>query len=256
MPAYKADGLVLHRINLGENDKILTLYTREHGKLSAVAKGARRVTSRISGATELFTQSRLLLATGKSLDIVTQCEIRESFPALRTDLALLARATYCCELLDRLTMERDATASEELFDLTISAFYLLQRATAFPDSIVHSYELHLLAALGYAPVLDRCVRCGGLLERRQIGFSPTLGGTLCSADRHRTEDALPLSPEALAMLQQLATAAPEMLLSLHPAPKTAAEIAKVLRWYVRYRAERDLKSADFLDQLRAASAGT
>ncbi len=252
MPAYKATGLVLHRLNLGENDKILTLYTREHGKLSAVAKGARRVTSRISGATELFTQSRLLLATGKSLDIVTQCEIRESFPGLRSDLALLARATYFCELLDRLTLEHDATASEDLFDLTVSALYLLQRAAAFPDVIVHSYELHLLATLGYAPVLDRCARCGGLLERRQVGFSPTLGGTLCSADRYRTDDALPLSPEALALLQEMAAAEPETLLALHPAPKAAAEVDKALRWYIRYRAERDLKSADFLDQLRAA----
>src|SRR5215468_2707066 len=103
MPAYTTTGLVLHRLNLGETDKILTLYTREHGKLSAVAKGARRAGSRLSGATELFTDSKFLLATGKTLDIVTQCEIRESFPALRNDLERLARATYFCELLDRMT---------------------------------------------------------------------------------------------------------------------------------------------------------
>src|SRR5579862_3611183 len=99
MPTYTADSLVLHRLNLGENDRILTLYTREHGKLSAVAKGARRATSRLVGATELFTQARVLLATGRSLDILTQCEIRASFPALRNDLERLARATYLCELL-------------------------------------------------------------------------------------------------------------------------------------------------------------
>ena len=66
MPTYTATGLVLHRLNLGETDKILTLYTHERGKISAVAKGARRATSRLSGATELFTLSRFLLATGKS----------------------------------------------------------------------------------------------------------------------------------------------------------------------------------------------
>src|SRR5579871_4481700 len=132
MPSYTAAGLVLRRINLGETDKILTLYTREHGKLSAVAKGARRAGSRLSGATELFTYSR----------------------------NLLARATYLCELLDRLTLERDATMSEELCDLTLSALYLLKRAQDYPDGVVHAYELRLLAALGYAPVLDRCVRCG------------------------------------------------------------------------------------------------
>lgn len=251
MPTYTANGLVLHRLNLGETDKILTLYTREHGKLSAVAKGVRKPNSRLSGATELFTLSRFLLATGKSLDIVTQCEIQESFPALRADLARLARATYLCELLDRLTVERDATASEELCDLTVSALYLLQRAETYPDGIVHAYELRLMAVLGYAPVLDRCVRCGQPLERRTVGFSPSLGGMLCSADRYRVEDALPLSHEAVLLLQTLFSAEPEALLALHPAPRSAAEVDKALRWYVRFRAERDLKSADFLDQLRA-----
>src|SRR5579871_1222987 len=189
MPAYTATGLVLHRLNLGETDKILTLYTREHGKLSAVAKGARRAGSRLSGATELFTDSRFLLATGKTLDIVTQCEIRESFPALRADLERLARATYFCELLDRLTQERDSLQSAELHDLTLAALALLQRENRYLDGVVHAYELQLLAELGYAPVLDRCVRCGEPLGQRPVGFSPALGGTLCAADRYRVEDA-------------------------------------------------------------------
>jgi DNA repair protein RecO (recombination protein O) len=252
MPVYTTTGLVLHRLNLGETDKILTLYTREHGKLSAVAKGARRAGSRLSGATELFTLSRLQLAIGKTLDIVTQCEIQASFPSLRNDLERLARATYFCELLDRLTVERDAASSDELCDLTVSALHLLEHVQTYLDGVVHAYELHLLAALGYAPVLDRCVRCGSPLERRQVGFSPSAGGTLCSADRYRTDDALPLSPDAVTVLQTLLAAEPDALLTLNPLPKVAAEIDKALRWYIRFRAERDLKSADFLDQLRAS----
>src|SRR5262249_41011613 len=157
-PTYPATGLVLRRTNLGETDKILTLYTREHGKLPAVAKGARRATSRMTGATELFTASRLLLATGRNLDIVTQCEIRESFPSLREDLERLARATYFCELLDAFSLERDATTSEEAFDLTLAALSLLQQAAVSLDVIVHAYELRLLALMGYAPVLDHCVK--------------------------------------------------------------------------------------------------
>lgn len=254
MPTYTATGIVVHRLNLGETDKILTLYSREHGKLSAVAKGARRPGSRLSGATELFTVSKALLATGKSLDIVTQAEVTDSFPELRVDLGLLTRATYFCELLDRFTLEHDALAAEELFDLTVSALRLLEQAGDYPDGVVHAYELHLLGALGYAPALDRCVRCGNELERRQVGFSPSLGGTLCSADRYRAEDALPLSHEAVLLLQTLLRAESEALHALAPAPKVAAEVARVLRWYIRFRADRDLKSADFLDQLRASQA--
>ena len=251
MPTYAATGLVLHRLNLGETDKILTLYTQEQGKLSAVAKGARRSNSRMSGATELFTLSRFLLGTGKSLEIVTQCEIRESFPALRNDLLSLARATYLCELLDRMTLERDTLASAELLDLTVSALTLLTHPSTYPDAIVHAYELHLLELQGYAPALDSCVRCGNPLDRRPVGFSPSQGGVLCSSDRYRADDAISLTQESLSLLQTLRIAESETLFTLSPSPKSAAEIAKALRWYIRFRTSRDLKSADFLDQLRA-----
>ena len=241
----------MHRIDLGENDRILTLFTREYGKVSAVAKGARRGKSRLSGATDLFTHSRLLLGTGKNLDVISQCEIAHSFPELRLDLERLARATYFCELLDRMTLERDAMTSQELFDLTLSALRLLQRADGYLDGVVHAYELHLLALIGYAPVLDRCVKCGELLERRQIGFSPSLGGTLCNADRYKADDAVSLSLESVETMQNLLAEDSEDLLRLHPTPKAAAEIDRALRWFVRARVDRDLKSADFLDQLRA-----
>jgi DNA repair protein RecO (recombination protein O) len=253
MPTYTADRLGLPRLTLGENDRILTLYTREHGKLSAVAKGSRRANSRLVGATELFTQSRLLLATGKSLDIITQGEIRASFPGLRNDLERLARATYLCELLDVFSHERDATASTEAFDLTVSALSLLGRENGYLDGVIHAYELRLLAILGYAPILDRCALCEATLERRPVGFSPSLGGTLCHADRNRAEDAIPLSSEALDLLQHLSEARASALLALQPAPKTVAEIDRALRWFIRFRAERALKSADFLDSLRATN---
>ena len=250
MPSYTATGLVLHRLNTGETDKILTLYTREHGKLSAIAKSARKAGSRLSGATELFTETRFLLGSGKSLEVVQQAEIQESFPGIRADLEKLARATYLCELLDRLTAESDTLQSVELYDLLLSALYLLQRATTYPDAVVHAYELHLLAAIGYAPSLENCVRCGEPLTARQVGFSPALGGALCPADRYRADDALPLSFDALRLLRLLTETEPEPLLSLQPSPTVAAEVARVLRWYIRYRADRELKSLAFLDSLR------
>ncbi|HLJ56044.1 MAG TPA: DNA repair protein RecO, partial [Chthonomonadaceae bacterium] len=83
MPSYNASGIVVHRTDLGEHDRILTLFTRDKGKLSAVAKGSRRAASRLSGATELFVHARMQLAVGKTLDIVTQCEIQQSFSGLR-----------------------------------------------------------------------------------------------------------------------------------------------------------------------------
>ncbi len=251
MPSYTANGLVVHRHDLGEYDRILTLFTREQGKLSAVAKGARRPKSRVSGATDLFTYSRFLLGTGKNLDVVSQCEIAESFPDLRYDLERLARATYICELLDRMTLERDAMSSDALFDLSIAALTLLSQATNYPDGVIHAYELRLLAIVGYAPVLDHCVKCGTPLDNRQVGFSPLLGGTLCTDDRYKSDDAVTVSHEAVLLLQSLVIEDVDLLLSLTPGSKACAEVDRALRWFVRTRVNRDLKSGDFLDQLRA-----
>ncbi len=248
MPVYKVNAIVLRRTDLGETDKILRLLTREAGKVDAVAKGARRGTSKLSGATELFTFSRMLLAVGRTLDIVSQCEIRESFPALRNDLSSLARASYLCELVDRLMEEREP--NQEVFDLLLSALYLLQRATEHPDVVVHSFELRLLAERGYRPELDRCVKCGGELEQRRISFSPSLGGALCSADRYAVDDAIPLSSGALDIMRRLLDAEPEQLVAMAPDPRAFREVDKCLRWYIRYRTERDLRSAEFLDMLR------
>src|SRR5579872_995063 len=223
MPVYKANAIVLHRTNLGETDKILTLLCREVGKLGAVAKGARRPGSKISGATELFIHSRLLLAIGKSLDIISQCEIRESFPALRGDLALMSRATYLCELTDRLVEEREP--NPEVFDLLLSALYLLQRAAANPDVIVHAYELRLMAERGYAPELNACVRCGDALPGGRMGFSPSLGGTLCAAHRYSVDDTIAVESPTIEYMRKLSEAEPEELLRLAPPPTTAGETA-------------------------------
>src|ERR1041385_7501431 len=147
MPAYNVNAIVLRRSDLGETDKILRLLTREAGRIDAVAKGAKRGASKLSGATELFTYSRIQLATGKSLEIVTQCEIKESFPSLRSNLDALTRATYLCELVDRLVAQHEP--NPEVFDLLLSALYLLRRAGANPDVIVHSFEMHLMEERGY-----------------------------------------------------------------------------------------------------------
>jgi DNA repair protein RecO (recombination protein O) len=77
---YKAQAIVLKRINFSETDRILTLFTREYGKLSSIAKGARRSTSRLGAVTEPFAFSRLLLAVGQNLDVLTQGEVRAAFP--------------------------------------------------------------------------------------------------------------------------------------------------------------------------------
>src|SRR5438132_12666100 len=111
---YKSQAIVLRRISVGETDRILTLFTREYGKLSAIAKGARRSASRLAAATEPFTFSRVMLAVGQNLDVLTQAEVRAPFQEIRADLARISYASYFTELVNASIEERQPNA--ELFD--------------------------------------------------------------------------------------------------------------------------------------------
>lgn len=248
MAAYKTNALVLRRIPLGETDKIVTLFSREYGKFNAVAKGSRKTTSRLAGATEPLMLLRALLAEGMNLDILTQCEIRESFPVLRADFGLILRATYACEVLDKLTVERDP--APEAFDLLLSTLYVLQRA-AEPDVALHAFELQLLTQVGYEPRLDACARCGRDRDDTFPGFSPARGGILCAACADAADDTLAIDPETADLMARLLTEDDARALAqITPPPGVREQIARLLRAHLRYRLERDVKSTEFLDAFR------
>ena len=255
MPVYKVNALILRRIAFSETDKILTLFTREYGKVAAIAKGARRTTSRLSGATEPLMLVRALLAEGMNLEVVTQSEVRESFPLIRGDFSLYLRATYACELLDKLTVDRDP--SSESFDLLLSTLYILQRAVD-PDAALHAYELQLMASAGYDPLLDACVRCERGLNPEELptgGFSPVRGGALCDECSGQVRDeVLPLDDLARLVLIDLAASDDARALAAKQIPEEARDpINRVLRAHLRYRLERDVKSTAFLDAFRVGA---
>jgi DNA repair protein RecO (recombination protein O) len=125
---YTTDALILKRMDYGEADRILTLFTPGRGKIRAIAKGARRTTSRIAGHVELFTRSQLQLAAGRDLEIVSQGESRERFPYLRTELWHATTAYYLAELVDKFTEEHSDYA--DLYILLIESLRRLDEDAA------------------------------------------------------------------------------------------------------------------------------
>ena len=125
---YTTDALILKRMDYGEADRILTLFTPGRGKIKAIAKGARRTTSRIAGPVELFTRSQLQLSTGRDLEIITQGESREHFGHLRAGLWHATTAYYLAELIDKFTEEHNEYAS--LYTLLIDSLRRLDEDAA------------------------------------------------------------------------------------------------------------------------------
>ena len=252
MRTYTANSIVLRRIDLGEKDRILTLYTREAGKLSAVAKGARRPGSKLAGASEPFTYSKVFLSTGRELDVLTQAEIKESFPNVRQDIRAVAHGIYMLELTNQLTDEREP--NPELFDTLLSAMYVLESG-ADPEITARYFELQLLDMLGYAPQFDVCLRCGKASKQERIGFSPSLGGLVCDACGTPPPDVIWVPSAIVSYVNALRNAEPPKLKDMKFPPGARRDLANILKWHIRYRLEHDLKSTDFIDSISGFEEG-
>ena len=156
---YKTEGIVLRSMDLGEADRVLTVLTPRLGKLRVIAKGVRRTRSRIGGALEPFTDVQLVLAVGRTFDVVTSSSLEDPHLGLRNDLHSTAAAWYIVELADRFC--EGAADSHEAFRLLAQALSGLDAppAEVTREVVARWFELQLLDAMGFRPELGRCLDC-------------------------------------------------------------------------------------------------
>lgn len=246
MPLYKTEGIVLRTRNLGEADKICVIYSREEGKFSAVARGARRPKSRLLSVSQPFTHARYLVYRGRSLDTMRQGEIIDSFRNVREDLTRMTIASYAAELVDVAVDERQPSAL--LFE-TIRSAWTLFGESGGPENALLWFELKLLDLLGYRPELDGCVSCGKR-SAESLLFSPREGGILCSGCKERDGTARRISPRCIAQMRHLLNAPARGIQVLRLSADDYNTIRAVLNSYFDYYFERPLKSRSFLDALQ------
>jgi len=245
---YRTEAIILKRADFGEADRLLTFFTPYRGKLRAIAKGARKPQSRKAGHLELFSHTRLLLAQGRNLDIVTQAETVEPFLPLREDLLRTSYAYYAAELVDSFTGDEDE--NRPLFDLLLAVFYWFGQAGDMA-LIVRFFELRLLALLGYQPQFFQCVNCQSRIEPVINFFHSGEGGVLCPRCGEGRSETLPLSLNALKVLRFLQTHDYDTVRLLRIRPPLHAELESIMLRYLTYILERSLKSVDFLHRLRS-----
>jgi DNA repair protein RecO (recombination protein O) len=248
---YTTEAIVLSRFDLGEADRVLTLITPAGGKLKAIAKGIRRPTSRIGGSLEPFAELTVVLARGRTFDVVTQVSIGHAWLNLRDSLESTATAWYLAELADRSLEERHA--AEAVYALLHRAYELLDADMA-PDRVARWFEMHLLDELGQRPEVDRCVECDRVLEAdERFRWVPPLGGVLCERCPGPPNDRAGLSLDALKLLKAYQRLDIEAIAALRLTPRAEQETEAALRDFVRGALERDARSLAFLDGIRATT---
>jgi DNA repair protein RecO (recombination protein O) len=245
--SYRCEGVVLKRHDFGEADRVVVLFTRQRGKLRAVAKGVRRTTSRLAGHLELFSHAELQLARGRDLELITQADTRNAFRRLREDLTLTSHAYLVAELADALTEEE--AEQPELFALLLQAFAALEVGRD-PRLVVNHFQVALLGMVGYRPSLEACLLCRDELRPGANGFSAFLGGVLCPRCGPNEVSARPISSDVLKVLRHLQRSGPPGSIKVHLPDSVGREVDRALRDLCERYMERRLRSPDLIARLR------
>lgn len=247
MGITKTQGIVLKYTNLGEADKILTILTRNKGKIRAVAKGCRKPKSSLLASSELFAFSEFVLYKGSNLYHITQGETRETFYNLRNDLLKLSYAVFFVEMADAVSEEE--LSSERLFVLLAKALYYLAEGEIPVGIINQAYQLKLMDISGYRPSLQRCVHCGKT-DLQEYKFDIEMGGVICDQCENFGKKVIRISSGALETIRTLLNTEISRLNTLKIDNTIFNEIDRLIKRFVEAHLDKHFKSLDFLDEIK------
>ncbi len=233
---YEDEGVVLKTIKLGEADRIVTLFTRDNGKIRAVAKGIRKTKSRFGGRLEPFTQVQLMVYKGRNLDTITNADIVSSFHQVTDDLRRLTSASALVEIVEKITPDREEARST--YSLLVAGLQAL--ADGRGTTVVPAFLVKLLSISGFHPQLQVCAGCSG--DGALGAFSPAMGGALCRSCWREDPESFRVSADSLVLLSRLLRedfgwAGEEAIV---------AEMTQALRRCAEYHLERPLRSLQLL----------
>jgi DNA repair protein RecO (recombination protein O) len=242
---YRDEGVVLRVQKLGEADRIITILTRRHGRVRAVAKGVRRTRSKFGAAVEPFTHVDLQLYAGRNLDIVVQAESLTPYgEGLARHYGRYTAGSAVLETAERLTAE-EKEPSLRLFLLVLGALRALSPRhdpERDPSLVLDAFLLRAMSVSGYAPALEDCARCGDPGPHR--AFSVPAGGAVCPACR--PAGAASPSPAAVALMVDLLTGAWDAAEASEP--RTRSEASGLVSAHLQWHLERALRSLPLVER--------
>ena len=233
---------MLRTHKLGEADRIITLLTRQHGRVRAVARGVRRTTSKFGSRLEPFMHVDLQLSEGRSLDHITQAETLTPFHAgIGGVYERYTAGTVMLETADRLVAEEREPALQQ-FLLLVGGLRVLSSGERASSQVLDSYLLRSLSVAGYAPSFDGCARCGLMGPHRW--FNPSLGGVLCATCR--VPGSASPAPQTLTLLGALLGG--DWALVEAAEPRHLREASGLVSAYLAWHLERGLRSLEYVER--------
>ncbi len=237
--------IIMHR-DFGEADRILRVLTPGLGKISVLAKGVRKSSSRKAPHIEPFTHSSLVLAKGQNFWILTQADTIDRYLQINSDLYRTGLAAYILELSDRLVVEDQPDHS--IFRLILDALRQIDESTD-PFIPATYYEIRLIDITGFKPELFHCVNCRREITQQDQYFSILQGGVVCPACSQFQRNLLPVSQSSLKYLRHFQRSSYSQLKNLAIPLEKKNEVRKILDAYISSITERKLNSPEFIKQV-------
>lgn len=245
MSYLKTKGIVIREVNTGEADKILTVFSRNRGRISVLAKGARRPRSSNSAGSQLLSYCDYVLFSGRDMYTMNSSEVLEPFYEIRNDLERLTYAAHLTDIVNDVIQENQPAS--KLLQLLLNSLHMLAKTDKPPELIARIFELRCLAIMGYAPYVGSCIECGAT-PQEGYSFSFRKCGFICARDSCREADrfAVELSPGAARAIQYIVQSRMEGLFSFGLSAGVLEELGRINRRYIRERLEKDYTKLDFL----------
>jgi DNA repair protein RecO (recombination protein O) len=244
MVLEKCEGIVIRTTDYAETNKIVTLFTREWGKVGVMARGAKKTNSRLTAVTQPFTYGYFLVQRGRGLGGLQQGELISSMRSIREDIFLTAYASYVIDLTDKSTEEKKPNPF--LFELLLQTLQYMNEGYDL-DILVNIYEMKMLNVLGLYPVLDQCASCGR--TEGNFAFSIREGGLLCQYCIEKDPYHYKVSPATVRLLRLFYLLDLSRLGNISVKEETKAELKTVITAYYEEYSGLHLKTKKFLDQL-------
>ncbi|MCP3741356.1 DNA repair protein RecO [Rossellomorea sp. BNER] len=240
----KCEGIVIRTNQYGESNKIVTIFSREFGKIGVMARGARKPNSRLSSVSQLFTYGHFLFQKSTGLGTLQQGEIISTYRHIREDLFKTAYATYIVDLLDKVT--EDKKSDPYLYELLSQTIHYIDEGYD-PDILTNIFEMKMLPILGLYPNVNQCSVCGE--KEGTFSFSFKENGLICHRCKDKDPYHMPLSSNAVKLIRLFYYFDLSRLGNVSVKDVTKEELKKVIRTYYDEYSGLALKSRRFLDQM-------
>ena len=247
---HKTSAIVIHSLDYGDSDRIVTFYSMDFGKVKGIAKGARRSKKRFSNALEPMSYCNIIFSKkGRgTLALIEGCDVIDHHAKIREDLHKTLLASYLTELVDKFTLE--SKKNVDLFKLLLNFLGLID-AGACSDAVIRFFEIRLLRITGYEPALDMCMTC-----KRPVGkefiyhFSMSDGGLRCSACQQDNFGSLEISLGTIRTLQLGKEIDTARINRIAFSKQAAQESREVLAGFIHHLLGKEIKSFLVLNDIQ------